>query len=224
MLHRLHENKTMYDEEELADMTRQLFENIDEGIDKLIREAFDPSIIDNIDVLPAKEVPGLIKNLVGDIYQRKSPFAPIQAIALYFSKDGAIGHSTGAKPIINHLMKDSGVSHSVWVIQQTIKKIEVILQQKGLGYQMIYDIDYCVDDIIKAVQTLIAALNKNYQLDWFRGTEAIDGSKDGRRKGLASILLNASSSLQSLKEFFTKMKKFAKQGRDAMSYNTNYIR
>ena len=104
MLDRLHEDKTQYDEEDLVEMTRQLFEKIDEGINRLMFEAFDTSILDGIDVLPATEVPGLIKNLIGDIYQRKSPFAPIQAISLYFSKDGAIGHTTGAKPIINHLL------------------------------------------------------------------------------------------------------------------------
>jgi hypothetical protein len=201
-------------------MTRKLFENIDNGIDKIISEAFDSNILNGIDFLPPSEVPKLIKNFIGDIYQRKSPFAPIQAIGLYFSKEGAIGHTTGAKPIIQHLMKDPDVSKSIWIIQQTIKKIENLINQRGMGYQMIYEFSYLVDDIINAVTTLNVALNKNYQLDWFRGSEAIDGSKDGRRKGLASILIQASMNMSKVKDFINQLKKFADKGKDSMKYHT----
>jgi hypothetical protein len=77
-----------------------------------------------------------------------------------------------------------------------------------------------VDDIINAVTTLNVALNKNYQLDWFRGSEAIDGSKDGRRKGLASILIQASMNMSKVKDFINQLKKFADKGKDSMKYHT----
>ena len=218
MIDRLNANKIQYNEQELKSMTYKLFENLDRGIGKIVNEAFDTSILKGIDHLTPSEVPKLIKSLVGDIYQRKSPFAPIQAIALYFSEKGALGHSVGAKPIINHLLKDADVSKAVWIIQQTIKKIESLIEQRGMGYQMIYEFEYLLDDVINAVTTLNVALNKNYQLDWFRGSEAIDGSKDGKRKGLASILIQASMNMSKLKEFIGELKKFADKGKDVMKY------
>ena len=78
-----------------------------------------------------------------------------------------------------------------------------------------------IDDITNAVQTLMTALNRNYQLDWFRGSETIDGSKDGKRKGLASILIQASMKMQELKDFIDKLKSFADKGKDPSSYWVN---
>lgn len=219
MLDRLKSEGIKYDEHVLSQMTFKLFENIDKGIKKIMTEAFDNNLLKGIDFLPQREVPIVLKNLVGNIRQKKSPFAPIQAISLYFSKDGAMKHSVGAKPIITHLMKDKDVSNAVWVIQQSVKKIEELINKKGMGYSMIYEFSYLVDDIINSVNKLNAALNKNYQLDWFRGTEAIDGSADGKRVGLASILVRASMNMAKLKEIVNQLKALAKKGKDSMSYS-----
>lgn len=217
MMNEISERGISYTESELKEMSFNLLENVD----RRLNEVFDPSIIDGIDYIPPTEVNKLIKNLIGDIYQRKSPFAPIRAIALFFSKDGAIGHTTGAKPIIAHLMKDKDVSKSIWTIQTKIKKLEELVQRSSNSFQLVYEVSYVIDDITNAVQTLMTALNRNYQLDWFRGSETIDGSKDGKRKGLASILIQASMKMQELKDFIDKLKSFADKGKDPSSYWVN---
>ncbi len=219
MMNKISDCGVSYTNEDIKRMSFNLLEKVDRKLYGVVNEAFDPNIINGIDYIPPKELPKILKNLIGDIYQRKSPFAPIRAIALFFSKEGAIGHTPGAKPIINHLMKDSSVSHSVWIIQTKIKELEKLLAERGRGFQLVYEVSYIIDDITNAVNTLIAALNKNYQLDWFRGSETVDGSKDGRRKGLASILMQAGMNMQKLKDFITKLKGFADKGKDAMSYN-----
>jgi len=217
MMNEISERGISYTESELKEMAFSLLKNVD----RRLNEVFDPSIIDGIDYIPPTEINKLIKNLIGDIYQRKSPFAPIRAIALFFSKDGAIGHTTGAKPIIAHFMKDKDVSKSVWIIQTKIKKLEELVQRSSNSFQLVYEVSYLIDDITNAVQTLMTALNRNYQLDWFRGSETIDGSKDGKRKGLASILIQASMKMQELKNFIDKLKGFADKGKDPSSYWVN---
>ena len=217
MMNEISERGISYTESELKEMAFSLLKNVD----RRLNEVFDPSIIDGIDYIPPTEINKLIKNLIGDIYQRKSPFAPIRAIALFFSKDGAIGHTTGAKPIIAHFMKDKDVSKSVWTIQTKIKKLEELVQRSSNSFQLVYEVSYLIDDITNAVQTLMTALNRNYQLDWFRGSETIDGSKDGKRKGLASILIQASMKMQELKNFIDKLKGFADKGKDPSSYWVN---
>ena len=223
MLRKLKENHVKYNEEDLRKMTLSLIENVNNELETMICEAFDPSILDDIDVLPPSEVPKLVKNLMGTIRQRKSPFAPIRALSLFFSKDGALGHSVGAKPVIQYLLKVPEISKSLMNINNGIKKLEDLLGDTGgRGYGLVYDVSYIIDDLMEAVQMMLVGLKKNENMNWFRGTEAIDGSKDGKRKGLASIAVSAAMQMDNLKKFMDKLKKFADAGRDAMSYNPRY--
>ena len=219
MLKKLKENQIRYDEEDLKKLTFKLIENVNNELDTIISEAFDPSILDGIDELPPSEIPKMIRSLMGTIRQRKSPFAPIMAISLFFSDNGAKKHSVGAKPVINYLMKVPEISKAVFDINKGIKKLEELLNESGgRGYGIVYDVSYIIDDLTDAVQRLLGGLNKNSNMDWFRGTEAIDGSKDGKRKGLASITVSAAMEMSKLKAFVDTLKGFAEKGKDPMSY------
>lgn len=215
LVNKLNESNIQYTKEDLAKIGGKVLMRINTRLN----EAFDETILDTVDEISPAEMVKLLKKMVGNVRQRKSPFAPIQAINLFFSDNGAIKHTVGARPIIQYLLKDDEVRKSLHTIKKSMDKIEsMFINNKSDGAQFIYNFSYIVDDIVMAVRTLITTLNKNYSIDWFRGSEVIDGSADGRRKGLAQVLLDANMNMSRLQDTMKKFVKFAEKGKDPMRY------
>ena len=76
-----------------------------------------------------------------------------------------------------------------------------------------------LDAILEQLEKLNAAMNSNNYRNYFSNTEAMEGSKDGKRIGLAQILIKAYMGANELKSQIKKMDALLTKQNDPFSYN-----
>ena len=190
---------------------------------------YDPNRFDGVDSVDANTINMHLRGMIpeGNVVSRKSPYAPIRQLVLYFSDEGARKHNGRlVKDIVNFMLKDETLSAIVNAITKCDIKIKSLIygEKRLTGKPLMQNIIWCLDEILEQLNKLNAAMESNNYRNYFSNTEAMEGSKDGRRIGLAQILMGAYMGANELRNQIKKMDALLTKQNDPFSYNTGRFR
>lgn len=202
---------------------------INEMFDEVTKIAYDPNMLDGIDSIDTRSINYFIQSMIpeGNRVSVNSPYKAIRQLVLYFSPEGAAKHGGRlTKDIVNHIMKDDAIRKVVYAISQADRKIiETIYGQNKLtGKPLMQQIVWNLDTILQQLMQLNDLIEHSNIKNYFDGTDALSGSKDGKRVGLSTIMYNAFMGIDEIKKQIKKMQDILDKGRDAFSYNTGRFR
>jgi len=209
-------------EERISSIIRSV---INEMFDESTRIPYDKHFLDGIESIDNKSINYFIQSMIpeGNRVSVNSPYKGLRQLVLYFSQEGAVKHGGRlTKDIVNYIMRDSDLSNSIFNISKCDKKItELIYGNKRLtGRPLMQQIIWNLDEILEQLMKFNELVNKSNIKNYFGGQEAIDGSEDGKRVGLSSIMYKAFMGIDEIKNQIKKMQALLDRGRDAFSYNT----
>lgn len=185
--------------------------------------AYDKNFLDGVDKIDNRSINYFIQAMIpdGNRVSVNSPYKAIRQLVLYFSPEGAVRHGGSlTKDIVNYIMKDDNIRKTVYSISIADKKIRDLiygdkkLTGKPLMQQIVWNLDSILEQLIKLNDLVEKSNVKNY----FDSTEAINGSADGKRVGLATIMYKAFMGIDEIKRQIKKMQEILDRGNDALSY------
>lgn len=185
--------------------------------------AYDKNFLDGVDKIDNRSINYFIQAMIpdGNRVSVNSPYKAIRQLVLYFSPEGAVKHGGSlTKDIVNYIMKDDNIRKTVYSISIADKKIRDLiygnkkLTGKPLMQQIVWNLDSILEQLIKLNDFVEKSNVKNY----FDSTEAINGSADGKRVGLATIMYKAFMGIDEIKRQIKKMQEILDRGNDALSY------
>ena len=196
---------------------------INEMFDEAKSLPYDPHRFDGIDSVDASTINMHLRGMIpeGNVVSKKSPYAPIRQLVLFFSDEGARKHGgTNVREIIEFMLKDGTLSRIINSITKCDFKIkDLIYGEKRLtGKPLMQQIVWNLDEMTVQLGKLNDAMNSNNYRSYFSNTEAMEGSKDGKRVGLAPTLMRAFIAINEIKEQIKKMQSILDKGNDALSY------
>ena len=160
---------------------------------------------------------------MGNRVSVNSPYKALRQLVLYFSPDGAIKHGGKmTRQIVNFMLKNDALKSKISSIAQQDKKILDLIYGKNKlsGKPLMQQIVWCLDEIISQLGELNNVMNNSNFRNYFNNTEAMEGSADGKRVGLAQILIRAYMGVNNIKAQMKKMQNLLDKGKDAFEYNT----
>ena len=184
---------------------------------------YDKNMLDGIQSIDVRSINYFIQAMIpnGNRVSVNSPYKAIRQLVLYFSPEGAVKHGGSlTKDIVNYIMKDDNIRKTVYSISIADKKIRDLiygdkkLTGKPLMQQIVWNLDSILEQLIKLNDLVEKSNVKNY----FDSTEAINGSADGKRVGLATIMYKAFMGIDEIKRQIKKMQEILDRGNDALSY------
>jgi len=185
--------------------------------------AYDKNFLDGIDSIDNRSINYFIQAMIpeGNRVSKNSPYKAIRQLVLYFSPEGAIKHGVRlTKDIVKYIMKDDSLRKKVYEISQCDRKILEIIygQNKLTGRPLMQQIAWNLDTMLGALGEFNELFNNSNIRNYFDGTEAINGSEDGKRVGLSTIMFNAYMGIDEIRKQIKKMQDILDRGKDAMSY------
>ena len=150
-----------------------------------------------------------------------SPYKAIRQLVLYFSPEGAVKHGGRlTKDIVNSILKDDSLRKKVYEISQCDNKIidTIYGANKLTGRPLMQQIAWNLDTMLEQLTQFNNLFEKSNVKNYFDGTEALNGSADGKRVGLATIMFRAYMGIDEIRKQIKKMQDILDRGRDAMSY------
>ena len=185
--------------------------------------AYDPHMLDGIDSIDARSINYFIQAMIpeGNRVSVNSPYKAIRQLVLYFSPEGAIKHGGKlVKDIVNFMLKNETLSSKIFEITKKDKEINSYIygDKKLTGKPLMQQIVWCLDDMISQLGQLNAVMNSENFKNYFGDSEAMIGSKDGKRVGLSTILFHAYMGCDEIKKQIKKMQSILDKGNDALSY------
>ena len=202
---------------------------INEMVDEVASIPYDPNMLDGIDSIDVRSINLYIKSMIpsGNRVSVNSPYKAIRQLVLYFSPEGAALHGGRlTKDIVNFMLKNDVFSSKIFSITQQDKKILDLIygQNKLTGKPLMQQIVWCLDEILNQLTELNTAMESANFRNYFRDTEAMEGSKDGKRVGLATILFKAYMGANEIKKQIKKMEALLDKPGDPFSYNVGKTR
>ena len=191
--------------------------------------SYDPNYLDGIDSIDARSINYFIQAMIpeGNRVSVNSPYKPIRQLVLYFSPDGSVKHGGRlTKDIVNFIMKDDVLRKKVYEISQYDRKIIDLIygQNKLSGKPLMQQIVWNLDAILQALMDFNEIVSKSNIRNYFNGTEALNGSSDGRRVGLTTIMYKAFMGIDEIKKQIKKMQDILDKEGDPFSYNPGKFR
>ena len=195
-------------------------------INEMIGEAtvaYDPHFLDGIDSIDDRSINYFIKAMIpeGNRVSVNSPYKAIRQLVLYFSPEGAVKHGGRlTKDIVNSILKDDSLRKKVYEISQCDNKIidTIYGENKLTGRPLMQQIAWNLDTMLEQLTQFNNLFEKSNVKNYFDGTEALNGSADGKRVGLATIMFRAYMGIDEIRKQIKKMQDILDRGRDAMSY------
>jgi hypothetical protein len=186
---------------------------------------YDPNMLDGIDSIDARSINLFIKSMIpeGNRVSVNSPYKAIRQLVLYFSGEGASLHGGRlTKDIVGMMLKNRTLSSIIYTITQEDKKIIDLIygQNKLTGKPLMQQIVWHLDEITAQLGKFNEAMNSANFRYFFSNTEAMEGSADGKRVGLAKILMKAYMGTNEIKSQIKKMEALLNKQGDPFSYNT----
>ncbi len=190
---------------------------------------YDPNMLDGIDSIDTRSINLYIQSMIpeGNRVSVNSPYKAIRQLVLYFSDEGAVKHGGRlTKDIVNSMLKNKTLSSIIFAITQEDKKIlDIIYGPKKLtGKPLMQQIVWCLDEITAQLGKFNEAMNNSNFRNFFNNTEAMEGSKDGKRIGLVQILMRAYMGANEIKTQMKKMDTLLAKHNDPFSYKTGKFR
>ena len=215
-------------------LTETYISNVVKGvINEMFGEAasipYDPNMLDGIDSIDARSINLFIKSMIpeGNRVSVNSPYKAIRQLVLYFSGEGASLHGGRlTKDIVGMMLKNRTLSSIIYTITQEDKKIIDLIygQNKLTGKPLMQQIVWHLDEITSQLGKFNEAMNSANFRYFFSNTEAMEGSADGKRVGLAKILMKAYMGTNEIKSQIKKMEALLNKQGDPFSYNTGRFR
>lgn len=195
-------------------------------INEMIGEAtvaYDPHFLDGIDSIDDRSINYFIKAMIpeGNRVSVNSPYKAIRQLVLYFSPEGAVKHGGRlTKDIVNSILKDDSLRKKVYEISQCDNKIidTIYGANKLTGRPLMQQIAWNLDTMLEQLTQFNNLFEKSNVKNYFDGTEALNGSADGKRVGLATIMFRAYMGIDEIRKQIKKMQDILDRGKDAMSY------
>ena len=207
---------------------------IKESINRIIREsldemAYDPNFLDGIDSIDSRSINMFIQSMIpqGNRVSKNSPYKPIRQLVLYFSPEGATKHGGKlTKDIVNFILRDNEMRGVVYEISQADKKIldTIYGENKAFGKDLMQQIVWNLDTMSGLFFKLNDLMDKSNIRNYFSGSEAIDGSSDGKRVGLSTIMYRAFMATNEIKKQIKRMQDLVDKPKDPFGYNTGRFR
>lgn len=195
-------------------------------INEMIGEAtvaYDPHFLDGIDSIDDRSINYFIKAMIpeGNRVSVNSPYKAIRQLVLYFSPEGAVKHGGRlTKDIVNSILKDDTLRKKVYEISQCDNKIidTIYGANKLTGRPLMQQIAWNLDTMLEQLTQFNNLFEKSNVKNYFDGTEALNGSADGKRVGLATIMFRAYMGIDEIRKQIKKMQNILDKGKDALSY------
>ena len=186
---------------------------------------YDPNMLDGIDSIDARSINLYIQSMIpnNNRVSINSPYKAIRQLVLYFSPEGAVKHGGRiTKDIVNFMLKNEELSSKIFAITQEDKKIINLIYgpKKITGKPLMQQIVWSLDEIINQLMGLNQVMSRADFRNYFSNTEAMEGSADGKRVGLAKILMKAYMGSNEIKNQIKKMDSLLAKQNDPFSYNT----
>ena len=202
---------------------------INEMFNEVSSIPYDEHFLDGIDSIDVRSINLFIKSMIpqGNKMSVNTPYRGLRQLVLYFSDEGATKHGGRlTKDIVKYIMKDEALSSSIFKISECDRKILDLIygHQKLTGKPLMQQIVWNLDAILEELLKFNATFEKSNIRNYFNGTEAIEGSADGRRIGLAGIMMKAFMGVDKIKRQMKKMQDLLDKGNDAFSYNTERVK
>lgn len=209
-------------------LSEEKINNIIRGvINEMFSEAtmpYDKHMLDGIDKIDVASINMFIKSMIpeGNRVSVNTPYKGLRQLVLYFSPEGASKHGGKlTRDIVRYIMKDDALRSVIVEITKCDSKIlDLIygpkkLTGRPLMQQIIWNLDAILEQLVKFNDLFEKSNIRNY----FDGTEAINGSPDGKRVGLATIMFKAFTGVDEIKNQMKKMQDLLDKGKDAFDYN-----
>lgn len=185
--------------------------------------AYDPHMLDGIDSIDARSINYFIQAMIpeGNRVSVNSPYKAIRQLVLYFSPEGATKHGGKlVKDIVNFMLKNKALSTKIYAITKLDNEILNFIygDKKLTGKPLMQQIVWRLDEMINQLGQLNEVMNSANFRNYFGDSEAMIGSKDGKRVGLSTILVRAYMGCNEIKEQIKKMQNILDKGNDALSY------
>ena len=202
---------------------------INEMFTEVASISYDPHYLDGIDSIDARTINLFIKSMIplGYKVSKNTPYGPIRQLVLYFSDEGARKHNGRlVKDIVNFMLKDKKLSSIINSITKSDEKIKELIygQNKLTGKPLMQQIVWNLDEILSQLLELNETIDSGNYKNYFGDSEAMMGSKDGRRIGLSQILYKAFKGVNEIKGQMGKMQALLDKGNDPFSYKTGKFR
>ena len=184
---------------------------------------YDPHMLDGIDSIDVRSINLYIQSMIpeGNRVSVNSPYKAVRQLVLYFSPEGAIKHGGRlTKDIVLSMLKNKELSSKIFAITSEDKKILDVIYgpNKLTGKPLMQKIIWSLDEILTKLGELSNVMNSTNFRNYFNNTEAMEGSKDGKRVGLATILMNAYMGANEIKSQMKKMEAMLNKQNDPFSY------
>ena len=177
-------------------INRAIKSAINEMLGEVMSIPYDSHMLDGIDSIDNRSINLYIKSMIPDNNRGSvnSPYRAIRQLVLYFSPEGAMKHGGRlTKDIVNFMLKNEELSSKIFAITQEDKKIMDLIYgpNKLTGKPLMQQIVWSLDAILEQLKGLNDVMSRADFRNYFSNTEAMEGSADGRRVGLAKILMSA---------------------------------
>lgn len=202
---------------------------INEMFDEVKKIAYDPHMLDGIDSIDNRSINYFIQAMIpeGNRVSVNSPYKAIRQLVLYFSEEGAVKHGGKlTRDIVKFMLKNEELSSKIFEITKKDREINDYIygDKKLTGKPLMQQIVWCLDDIISQLGQLNEVMNSANFRNYFADSEAMNGSEDGKRVGLSTILINAYMGCDEIKNQIKKMQAILDKGNDAFSYHIGRFR
>lgn len=202
---------------------------INEMLGEVSSIPYDPNMLDGIDSIDVRSINLYIQSMIpsGNKISVNCPYKGIRQLVLYFSKEGAMKHNGRlTKDIVSFMLKNEALSSKIYAITKEDNKIlDVIYGPKKLtGKPLMQQIVWHLDEILSQLEELNNVMNSTNFRNYFANSQAMEGSPDGRRIGLAQILISAYMGSNEIKKQIKKMEALLAKQNDPFSYNPGKFR
>ena len=157
-----------------------------------------------------READAFLREMIpyGNRMSKNTPYKPIRQLLNFFSESGASSHENkGTQDIIKYILKDKRIANIIRKISIEDSRIKYkIYHSKTLvGRALMQEVIFSLDEIHDLLIEFNDAMTKANFVNYFQGSEAIDGRANGKFVGLAKITLQAFKGIGELKDITTKM-------------------
>lgn len=176
---------------------------------------FDESILDGVTDMDLPSLRMFLKNMIGTINSRKTPYGPVRRLAEFFRKAGENLHAVnyagiGANEIMQKVYKDDPVieKKAVDLYTKDAQLASVVSGKdriNGSKIELLQKVSWIIDDIITDVNTIIVRAQTSKIINMYSDSEVFTGSQDRKRVGLFTLLFKAGQSLENIQSVIKKL-------------------
>lgn len=188
---------------------------------------YDEHLLDDIEFIDAKSALYYLKSIASsDVKKKKSPYVPVRMLVKFFDKEkGVLRHGKkGSAGLCRFLNSKKETSKPIAMLTAMDTELITLIydtKSRDVDYELIERILWKIEEIQEEVNKLINEISKSDCWLFYENSEAMQGSDDGRRIGLADIIIRASKSLIEISRVTRKLQKIALKSAKYQSFENS---